>query len=540
MRKLDAAVGSFFALGAMATLPAVLALSAAPPDAGLHVTLTNGRTHVVVSARAVSDTGVEVEPLSIRARLIARGGADFEGPGLALRRWSLSYGHRWDREVVLPVLRGPFDRVGTPWPCALGLRIAPQLLDRGAGVGNDLATAIARRLADLFPRDAGTPPFSLHFPESRTITLRITTESGALHGHYVIALVDGTTFRGGVRLRFEEHDGDLVARPEVTSFDWTGGSRTDWRLRVVDLFSGVVDRRARAVAEQRIHERVAEIFDDAMDRIRRPFGLSEDRPGDQFELRFCGPPHIDTHGMAFTLGATVRLQAPRIDAGVDGPVHLDDTPRWASMPAARGDVEVVGSAAIAQQAMYVLWQSGRLGAWGRNPRAIDDVRGRIADRLTATIDSLDPRLPPTITLEPTAGQARWRIRVADLGIGHDVDARRVRAHGDAVVRVADRNGVIGIRGTFADLRIDCAAGEGTARATLWPCLSDVVMAVRAEPGGGIPLEWWLDERVLDRFLRVRLDGALALELTHVRSTMDGTPASARLSADARFVAGPTR
>ena len=139
------ALGTGLGLGLLAGFP--LLLAALPNDPDLRVDVGSPHAYAVRSS--------EREPLPPVALLPAppphglRVTDTASGAGLDLRTWEVNYSNRWEREVTLPILTGPFAKDGDD-VCGYSVRLGAGLFDKhGAGAG--LVGLLRKRLAKQFP-----------------------------------------------------------------------------------------------------------------------------------------------------------------------------------------------------------------------------------------------------------------------------------------------------------------------------------------------------------------------------------------------------
>jgi hypothetical protein len=122
------------------------------------------------------------------------------------------------------------------------------------------------------------------------------------------------------------------------------------------------------------------------------------------------------------------------------------------------------------------------------------------------------------------------VRFGDLRVGEAGQAA-VAAHGDVEAQARVEGGRLSLRGTLADLRVDCVSGH-TGAWTLAPCFSDVVPALRDSgvTSEGLPL----DLPIPDRLLRVNLVLGTDLVLRGLEGEVTGSPPTLRLRGQARL------
>lgn len=460
-------------------------------------------------------------PSSLLPRLTRRGEPDRSDPGLWLRTWQVVYGKRWERQVTFPMLVGPFDPEGEPWPCAIAARLSPRFFDDGKPGGEDVESVVDRVVRSQFPFSV----MGLRFAAVSTTSLRVRPIAGGVEVSGGVVLSDSsrdpTRFTIRAKIALGERDGDLAAKIEQVSVRWQGRTRRDPLVELASLFVDV-DDQARSVVAGKLAGSLA-IFKLPRD----PIAIFPDRPDDRFRIRLCDAPDARPEGLTVRLRLVASLAEPRVDPRVPGPPHLEAPP---TMPPSRADpptFEGVLSAAAVQQALYAMWQGGRLAAWGRDPRVLSAVRRKMGDSLAFELGTIDARLPPTVV--PDAGGA-LRVRFGALDVGRTGD-RRVHAHGDVVAGGHVAGDRLALAGTLSDLRVSCASARaGEQRLT--PCFSDVVPALRDSgvTSEGLPL----DLAVPDRLLRMSLVLGTELVLDGIEGEIQGNPPALHLRGEARL------
>jgi hypothetical protein len=277
--------------------------------------------------------------------------------------------------------------------------------------------------------------------------------------------------------------------------------------------------------------------------------ILDGRPEDRFTLRLCDAPEVHPDGVTVRLRLTGTLAAPRLDPAVPGPPHLEARPDPGPVPSPQPTFEAAVSAAGVQQALYVLWQSGGLAAWGKQERVTSALRDKLQDRLAFDLGAVDPRLPPVVLPDlPDEGGAdaeaspgavtapgppaeAFRIRFGDLELG-SAGGKRVAAHGDLLAWARVEGGVLGLSAQLADLRVNCIEG-GAGAWRLSPCFSDVVPVLRESglTSAGLPM----DLPIPDRLLRIDMVLGTSLVLRGLTGEVSGSPRALRVRGEARLV-----
>jgi hypothetical protein len=523
VRAAEALVGlCALALFAIA-LPAGLHFAGSAPE--LSVTVRAPGPHAVDARPGGPPAPATAGPPELLPRLERAGEVDLAGPGLGLRTWQITYGRRWERQVTFPVLAGPFDPEGKPWPCSIAIRLGPGFFDDGKPGGEDVEAVLDRAVRAQFPMDV----LGLHFAEVATTAIRVRPAAGALEVSGSITLADRTRhgdptqFSFSAKIVLREQAGDLAARLQGLSVRWTGRTRQDPLVALASMFLDV-DEQARGVLAGKLQGTLS-----ILKLPREPFPLTDSRPSDKFRIRLCGHPSVDPSGLAVRLRLVAEIAEPRVDPRVPGPTHLDAPPELPAADPGAGNMEAAASPAAVHQALYALWQSGELGAWGRRGDVLASLRDKIQDRVAFDVTAVDLRLPPSV-LPPAPGDEGFRVRFGDLALGRLDDGRLVAAHGDILGRARVVGGRLGLAGTLADVRVNCVSGRPDAW-TMTPCFSDVVPVLRE---GGLTSEGLpLDLPVPDRLLRIALVLGTDLVLRDLRA--ETRAGQILLKGDARLV-----
>lgn len=529
-RGVDAALGVAVVIALVVGL--VLGLQVTSSTRDLRVTLRAPQPYEITPRPGAPLSPALVGPPSLLSRLELTGEPDRGDPGLWLRTWQVTYGRRWERQVTVPVLVGPFDPEGKPWPCALAVRLSPRFFDDDRPGGEDVEAVVDRVVRSQFPFSV----MGLRFGPVASTSLHVRPVEGGLSVSGGVVLADArrdpTDFSIEAKIAIGERDGDLTARIERIRVSWRGHTRRDPLVELASMFLDV-DEQARRIVSEKLGAALAIV------RLpKEPVSIFPDRPGDRFALRLCDAPDTHPDGLTVRLRLVATLAEPRLSAAIPGPPHLEERPALAPVaavaPGAPGDdavptFEAAASAAAVQQALYAMWQAGELSAWGRDPRVLAAVQGKLSDRLAFELGTVDPQLPPVVLPEGAPGALRLRFGAVDVG---SAGARRVMAHGDVIAQVSVASGSLGLSGTLADLRVSCVEDRASEQ-RLTPCFSDVVPALRASgiTGEGLPL----DLKVPDRLMRINLVLGTDLVLRGLTGEVSGSPPQLRLRGDARLV-----
>ncbi len=198
MSRAGTAVGFAVALGLGFSLP--LALGALPPPTDLGAELFLPQPYVILDGPMAPQPSVVLDAPA-RERAVVRDWPDTAGSGLNLRTWRVDYGHRWEREVTVPFLVGPFEREDAG-VCGWSIHLNAGLFDMtGAGVG--LKAVIHQAISSSFPysvRDEESG-ISVTFPEVSKTEVRITFKAGLAQVFVAVDLVDDTQLTADVPVR---------------------------------------------------------------------------------------------------------------------------------------------------------------------------------------------------------------------------------------------------------------------------------------------------------------------------------------------------
>jgi hypothetical protein len=520
----SAVLGGLFLAALAVVLPVGLHLSAGARD--LRVTVRSAEPYEIVKRSGATLAPAVAGPPELLHRLELEGAPDRDDPGMWLRTWQVTYGHRWERQVTVPVLAGAFDAEGKPWPCAVAVRFSPRFFENPPG-GEDVVAVIDRLVRAQFPFEV----LGLRFARVGRTRIDVRPEEGGLLVSGVISLADSardpTAFSFSTKIALGEHDGDLTAKIERVSLTWSGATRHDPMVALASMFIDV-DAQARAVLTGRLGGALA-----FLKLPKEPLAIFDARPGDRFTLRLCDAPESHADGVTLRLRLTGALAEPRLDPAVPGPPHLEARPTLGPAPDAGAppSFDAAVSAAGVQQALYVLWQSGELAAWGRQARVIGALRDKLQDRLAFDLEAVSPHLPPVVLPGGDGDDGALRVRFGDLELG-SAGGKRVAAHGDLLARARVEDGVLGLSAELADLRVNCIAGHaGEWRLT--PCFSDVVPVLRESglTSAGLPL----DLPIPDRLLRIDLVLGSALVLQGLTGEVSGSPPELRVRGEAKLV-----
>lgn len=517
-------------LGATITLALILGFAAAlrsPPPQELYVHIGGPRTHLLFTE---AEDEVKLGPRELKPRVQV--GQPDGVSSTDLLTYRVLYGKRWEREITLPVARGPVLPEGQPWPCAVQVRLFPALLDDGVpGSGGDAVEVVDAQIRGQFPRVIAVGKTTLlEFKKVRSTSISISPRPEGVVALGTITLddhdTDPTEFRFRGVLKLSERSGDLVVTLEQFEIGWTGFTRKKILVGIVDLVLDV-----EKIAEGVVRAEIAKIlpFIKLPAQALRIEDLALDEgPGVKIigglTMSLCGPPLVSSEGITLGLRASVVLDGPtRKDRGIEGPFKLRGAvpelkfradPPNTSAPAY--NMQAIASADALQQTLYMLWQSGAFDVWGRDGEVLDNFRDKLQDRLVLSLDELEPRLPPTYVASLPDCEG-FGIRFADLRVGHLKDGRTAVVHGDACGTARVRKGRLELEGRLSYVTVNCQRWEGGL--TLSPCLSDVIPIVRAQDLSDYTLP--LSLPIPERLMQISLVRGASLSLEDLRADTRG-------------------
>lgn len=511
-----------------------LGLSGRPPQ-DLSLAVEGPRAHVLL---VPPEHRYDVRPPDLISRVETRQGEGRSAVELLTKR--VVYGSRWEREVTLPVVRGPLSPEGEPWPCALKLRLLPSFFDDGKPGGGDVVEILDHQIRARFPQDIEVGDVKmLRFAEVRSTKLALTPLEGRLLATGTIVLDDHadtpTTFTFTGSLSLTEVEGNVRVALDQLAIGWTGHTRGALLVSAVDLVADV-EKVAEALLKKQIGEAL-ELISLPRRSLRLEdlaFGAPEAPLAGTFAMRLCNTPQVSPRGVILEIAATVSLEGKRTDPVILGPPlvrggkHLT-LPDPDPVDTDHNVDAVVGAEAI-QQTLYLLWQSGLFDAWGRRADVLASFRAELADRLTLELEHLDLRLPPVVVgAHPRCDG--FALRFADVAIGHLSDGRTAVAHADVCATPSVRDGRLELTATLLSAGLNCV--RFAAGTHLEPCLSDVVPLLKeriAERRPSFPLSLPIPERLFH--VSLVQGGSLSLagfsastagELMHVRALAMSSP-----------------
>jgi hypothetical protein len=390
------------------------------------------------------------------------------GPGLARRRWSITYRGGHTREVGATQLVGPFQDPAAP-PCSGRVIVGQRLLDDGrpGSIADAMAKALDDELRGTSVVGAGDylrlENFRLRWAqiEVHLFDRALLGDAGAPHGY----------LRATAHVVFERVRVPIVLAlvPEPT------GATLGFRIAAqadLELDNHVLQWLSDQLGGGWLASRIAR---HEIDRVLTatlapppPFELSE---GQELQFTYCDGPVEITEGGAGVLpfavtirGAAPEVLPPRMPAGA--PAAPTSTTTLAL------DLDLSALDAM----LYELWRTGwldrRLAEVGLDRRFNADPT--VMEMLSIRVSPLRLALPPVVSASAHGGlrlAAEARLSI------HDGDTATVgRAYGAVefkFIKVNERSR-LSVSVDLGALELACER----APTTLVPCYADLVAALR--------------------------------------------------------------
>ncbi len=567
MKVWGSVVGTIMAVGLGVAFP--VALSALPDTPDLQVTVPGARPFVVRDEARQPGPVLALlpspEPEGISSSLSS------SGPGLALRTWEVTYSHRWERDVALPILTGPFARDGEDI-CGISVRLGAGLFDtRGAGAGFE--GVIKKRAASFFGREMDVAGHAFALPALDAVHLWIVPRPNTLTVHIELRLVDGTIFAASFDARIDVENGTPVVRrvgepvttwsgptrDRVIAMGATEGTGYGVAIGLLGCFFGplgcvagvgvgaaagdnVGRAKANDLAESTSKELIAKGLDDALaevglklNALGEPWAPFPARPKDVVRFRLSGAPRVTSSGIALDLCTRVTIGDTPVDRTIPGSLFtMAALPMFDRAPASSDLVELAVNGDALNQLLYFMWQSGRLRDLGTSRGLLDSLSlPPEMSALAFDFKGFDAGLPPSV-IEGTAKANTLQVGVADVKIG-DWGNRRVVAHGFGSLRLESIKGRITLSAAVDRLVANCTERVGTGTA-LTPCVSDLMPTVR-ERLSLHPLEADVEGGELLAKLPTTSFGGADVHLSDLRATVGTGPIRLGLQVHAKVVGG---
>lgn len=575
MSRAATAAGILCAAGLCAALP--LTLGSLPRAIDLEINMLSPRPHQVLESASAPDLPAKVSPRRLSHRIKSLDFPNERAAGLNLRTRRIVYGRRWEKEVTVPSLVGPFIFEGS-YACGLAARLHAGLFDtKAAGAG--LKAALHRKLREGFPKTVQAEGISIVFPELRETELAIKLGQGGVDVAISLVLADGTRLNAGFPARLWARDGTpVLERAGDVSPGWTGPTRAQavragaqkgaeygggWGTLAglvlggaagasigggigADLGSQMGAAEANSFAEQRAKIEITAQVDAALadlsmglGALREPLLPDPRRPRDSIRLKLGGNPVVSPSSITLPLCVAVAVGEPKMDAAVPGPaLVLPQGPLAFEAPAngAGASVELVADASVINQALYFAWQSGLFRELGRSSLVLDALPEKIRS-LAFDVTGFDPGLPPTAmagAMSPLSSGLPIVFGDVALGVW---DHRRVSGHGAAILELHQNGDTLDFLATLKRVTVSCSEARSGGITRFSPCLSDLLPAAR-EVIEGAPLQKQLPGGALVAMLPRGPFKGLGVEWSDLHASLRGGPPRLQIQVNARTKAGP--
>ncbi len=439
-----------------------------------------------------------VHPARISGRLDQRGALTSAGAGIGWQTWSTTYGHRWTREVAVPLVQGPLHRPEAG-VCGFALRVQPELLDtrRSPALQRWLLREAQRVVADInqqlaaMQRDNFAAWTSYRFQPVVSVPLRASSEAGALRvrgavdfGHTRQITLDlALTVRATAgSLTFAAGPGSRIELSPALTADLKGQVADDHPLLcalggILDACGTAVDAAVATETQAALVKLTTKLTDAAL-KLRRVASPLPGRPNDRLMIDVMEA-HAASDGVSasFCLGAS--LAGPLEDPSLTGfPLRSDPPPRLARRsPTAPPGAQLAVSVDGLNQLLFIGWQAGALGALGRSPVVLEALPAA-ARQLAFDVTALTPRLPPQLGVDRAGA---WRLAAPSVKLGA-WGGRDVVGHAALGLGVTGASSSLRVTAALDALALDCEQKRG-ARWVFTPCVSDLLPAIRETTAG---------------------------------------------------------
>lgn len=566
MRKAATAAGILGAAGLFAALP--IALGSLPRPIDLEINMLSPRPSQVLESTGAPDLPAKVSPRRFARRIESIHFPSERAAGIGLHTRRIVYGERWEKEVTVPSLIGPFISEGT-YACSLAARLGAGLFDTTkAGAG--LKAALHKKLGEAFPRTVHAEGVSISFPELRETDLTLKLGHGVIDVAISIVLADGTRLQAGFPARLLARDGTpALERAGEVNPAWTGptkaqavragaqkGAELGGGLGALagyilggpagsslgggigaDLGSQMGAGEANRFAEQRAKIELTSQVDAALadlslglKALREPLSPDPERPRDSIRLKLATNPIVSPFEITLPLCVAVAVGEPKIDAAVPGPARvLPPAPLAFDTPAGSASAEIIADANGLNQALYFAWQSGLFRKLGRSGLVVNALPEKIRS-LAFDVTGFDPGLPPTVT-DGSLGSPGVPIVFGDVGLGA-WGRRRVAGHGAAMIELHQNGDTLDFLATLRRVTVSCSEPRPGGIIRFSPCLSDLLPAAR-EVIEAAPLQQSLPGGAILAMLPREPFKGLGVEWSGLRASLRGGPPKLHIQVNAR-------
>jgi hypothetical protein len=548
-RAAERAAGALLGLAALGVFP--LAIDSIGHQDGLHVDLSTPGLHASAPSPSSPLPAPAVGPPSLLPRLQLRP-RPAATTGLSLLGYRVDYSHRWEREITLPLLTGPFDAEGAQASCGLALR-----LGRGLFAGPDGSAAFsaeaARMATKFFPATYSFSEISVEFPAVERVEARLDPRVGVVHVSLLVHLIDGTEVSAETDVRLGVADGRVrLERAGPVKARWSGKTRDDLErnplvagaMMLDRMFGGgdLVGKLAQAEIGRQADGLLSQV-NVGLEALHEPFVPFHDRPDDRAVLRVARAPRVDPQGITLSLCPLLSLAPPLVDPAMRVVPRLRaapplPSPSSAPSPSRPGDrssgtIELVANADGLNQLVYLLWQTGGLRALGGSSVLLDSLPEAVR-ALAFDVTGFDPLLPPLAGL-PTRDDG-LSFTAANVALGRWGD-RTVLGHADLLVGVASEAGAVRVRASLLEPRVDCAELRADGRYRLTPCLADLLPVAR-EALAGAPASFSFSDGALLDALSRRSFASMKLEVGDLVVSTDASRGEVHALIRARLLSSP--
>lgn len=554
-------VGAVFALLLLAAFPLTLATLPRQPD--LQVSFSGTRPFLVEDGAKLPRLAILPTPSPDGLSL----SDSTDGGGLDLREWRVTYAHRWERDITLPILRGPFVREGDE-VCGIEVAIGAGLFDT-AGAGAGLQEILKTKIGEKLPFTYTRPEYDqIHiiFPKPSVAKLTVRMVPGHLVVMVNLVLDDGTLLDTFFSARLVNDDGALALKQEEGQlrYSWAGptyetllkqagNQAVEEHPLIALLFEDFVRsggvQKAKAEAGTEAGKKLTSMVDDALQEVnlglahlRGPHHPIATSPSTTVSLRLAGEPTVTPKGIELRVCGRVHVE-DKLDALVPGSAMLaESTATNPKGPDGDSAVTVSIDGDALNHALYFAWQAGLMRELGTSKRvisaALEQSQGakgeeNMLSKLAFDFVGFDPGLPPLIS--PSVLPDSVGFTLADLKVGQWGE-RRVVTHAVGDLHVLAQDDAVSLSASLRSLSANCTQNV-RGQVDLSPCVSDIIPTVR-EHLVDHPVSTSINGGELLSKLPSMAIGGGSIKLSDLQVGLEGGHARLNLRVGARIVGAP--
>lgn len=529
--------GSVAALG-LGTIAAGPWMDEAILGQDMHLTVYGPRPYAFQQTMPV----IEVEPAQARARLERSGVPESAAPGVWFMPWQVTYAHRWERQVAVPIINGKLHQPTEP-VCGYAVRVAASAFDSDQSPG--LQDMVTRKLRVMFQdinkrlsnddhsfrfhkventqlkfslgRDEATVRVQVNMGRDESLSARFKIRTRVVAGQLSFALQGSPEVVRSPALQRRMEKSAYQDHPFLCRLGW-----------LINACEGIAASKMEEEGAAGIEKFVKQLSTSVgqLSDITDPF---PDRHGDRLAITVQDGPVLSPEGLDLRFCVAATLAPPLRDEAIPGFASLGTPPpRFEeALQASRPTLELAASLDGLNQLLFLTWQSGLLGRLGSSSPVLEALPEEVRS-LAFEVKGLDPAMPPFLTWRQPGGQPRdgfWTLTLAGVELG-TWGARQVIGHSHLVVRAEGHQGVLSFEGRLVNPVVQCQERMASSW-KLTPCLSDLLPAVR-ETLGDRPLSKNFDAAAVLTSLLEQVDPAVLVNTNDIHIEMKPTGATLRV------------